>query len=181
MPKDELLRIYTPEGEPTDAFKRRDEVHRSGDWHGTVHLWVMNSSAELLFQKRADTAELHPGLWDVSAAGHIVSDDSVEASIEREALEELGIAIPAKTARWLFTLKTDTRSETLYERVFQHVYLIDMDLDINALKPQREEVAAVKWRHFSHLAGLCRDSAGYVPRLQEYASLLAYLDNRGPA
>lgn len=179
MAGDELLRIYTPEGEPTDTYKRRDEVHRDGDWHGTVHLWVINSAAELLFQKRSNSAELHPGLWDVSAAGHIVSDDSIEMSLAREAHEELGISIAASDAIWLFTLKTETHSRALHERVFQSIYLINMDISLPELKPQLAEVAAVAWHHYSLLASLSRDSTGFVPRADEYARLLAYLEKRG--
>lgn len=175
MAHDELLRIYTPEGKLTNTFKQRGEVHRDGDWHGTVHLWVMNSSSELLFQKRADSAELNPGLWDVSAAGHIVDDDSPELSLEREALEELGITIAASDAKWLFTLKTDSHSGSLHERVFQHVYFIAMDIDLAKLKPQVEEVAGLRWQHYSLLAKLHKDSSGFVPRKEEYARLFDYL------
>ena len=179
MAHDELLRLYTPEGKTTDTFKQRGEIHRDGDWHGTVHLWVMNSSTELLFQKRADSAELHPGLWDVSAAGHIIEDDSPEISLEREAFEELGITIAAKEAKWLFTLKTQTHSGNLQERVFQHIYFLEMDIELAKLKPQAEEVAEVQWHHYSLLARLHTDSSGFVPRNQEYARLLNYLKSAG--
>ena len=178
MAHDELIRMYTPEGEFTDNFRRRGDVHRDGEWHGTVHLWVMNSSAELLFQKRADTAELNPGLWDVSAAGHIVNDDSPELSLEREALEELGITIAAKEVKWLFRLKTESYNGTLHERVFQHVYLIHRNIDLAELKLQVEEVAGVEWHHCSILEKLRKDSTGFVPRTEEYARLLDYLDNQ---
>jgi 8-oxo-dGTP diphosphatase len=178
MAHDELLRIYTPAGEVTDTFRRRSEVHRDGDWHGTIHLWVMNSFAELLFQKRADTAELNPGLWDVSAAGHIVNDDSPELSLEREALEELGITIAAKEVNWLFTLKSESHTDILHERVFQHVYLIKRNIDLTELNLQVEEVAGVAWHHYSILARLREDSTGFVPRLEEYARLSDYLENQ---
>lgn len=109
MAYDELLRIYTSEGELTETFKQRGEVH--------------------------------PGLWDVSTAGHIVSDDSCEMSLEREAFEELGIRINAREAKWLFTLQTESHSEHLHERVFQCIYLINKDISLQDLKPQVEEVA----------------------------------------
>lgn len=175
MAYDELLRIFTSDGAPTDTFKQRGEVHRDGDWHATVHLWLMNSSAELLFQRRSNNTELHPGLWDVSAAGHVVGDEDIETSLEREALEELGIRITAGGAKWLFTLKTETCSETLRERVFQHIYLINRDISPGELKPQAAEVAAVEWHHYSLLQRLLKDTNGFVPRLEEYARLLDYL------
>lgn len=180
MAFNELLRLYTPEGKPTDTFKQRGEVHRDGDWHATVHLWVINPVGELLFQKRADTTELNPGLWDVSAAGHIVNDDSRELSLEREAHEELGLSIEAREATWLFTLRTDSHSSGLHERVFQYIYLLEADVDIAGLTPQSEEVAAVAWHHYSVLGQLTKDCSGFVPRIDEYRQLLAYLENTGP-
>jgi isopentenyldiphosphate isomerase len=171
----ELLRIYTPGGEPTDTFKPRAEVHRDGDWHATVHLWVLNSSGELLFQKRSDDAELHPGLWDVSAAGHVVGDDSLEVSLERESLEELGVTVSAKDAEWLFTLQTQLHTETLHERVFQHIYLMHKDIALSELHLQQDEVTAVAWHHHALLERLVQDPAGYVPRTEEYDRLSAYL------
>jgi len=171
----ELLRIYTPGGEPTDTFKPRAEVHRDGDWHATVHLWVLNSSGELLFQKRSNDAELHPGLWDVSAAGHVVGDDSLEVSLERELLEELGLKASARDAALLFTLQTQLHTESLHERVFQHIYLIHRDIDRSELRLQQDEVTAVAWHHHTMLMRLAEDPTGYVPRTEEYTRLSAYL------
>ena len=35
--------------------KLRKEVHRDGDWHRAVHIWLLSHSTnELLLQKRAD-------------------------------------------------------------------------------------------------------------------------------
>ena len=177
MAHDELLRIYTREGEPTNAFKKRGEVHRDGDWHATVHLWMINSSRQLLFQKRSHSAELHPGLWDVSAAGHVVDDDSLEMSLERESLEELGVAINAQQAQWLFTLQTELHKQALHERVFQYVYLLNRDIDQHELNLQVEEVAEVQWHHYSLLQRLISDSSGFVPRTDEYTQLLGHLKN----
>lgn len=176
MAHDELIRIYTPDGKPTNHYKQRGEVHRDGDWHGTVHLWLMNSSRELLFQKRSNSTELHPGLWDVSAAGHIISDDSPELSLEREALEELGLRINATDAQYLFTLKTESHTKTLHERVFQFVYLLIQEVDELVFQPQDREVTAVQWRHCSLLEELSKDATGFVPRLNEYARVLEHLN-----
>ena len=182
MASDEQLRIWTAAGAPTASFKPRGEVHRDGDWHATVHLWLLNDSGELLFQKRSDSAELYPGLWDVSAAGHVVDDESLATSLEREALEELGIDITANAAQWLFTLSTESHSGGLHERVFQHVYLMALDVADHQFKPQLAEVAAVAWHPYLQLARVLEDASGFVPRLEEYRRLLDYLQRRsGPA
>ncbi|RWW44042.1 hypothetical protein BHE74_00050230, partial [Ensete ventricosum] len=52
-------------------------VHRDGDYHRAVHVWIYSESTqELLLQKRADCKDSWPGQWDISSAGHISAGDS---------------------------------------------------------------------------------------------------------
>ncbi|KAK8965752.1 Nudix hydrolase 3 [Platanthera guangdongensis] len=52
-------------------------VHRDGDYHRSVHVWIYSESTqELLLQRRADCKDSWPGLWDISSAGHISAGDS---------------------------------------------------------------------------------------------------------
>ncbi len=177
MAKDELLRIYTPQGIATEQFKMRDLVHKDGDWHATVHLWVVNSKDELLFQKRSDSAEIHPGLWDVSAAGHVVGSDSLEVSVQREADEELGLKIALNAPQFLFSLETELKTEALNEKVFQYIFLLEKDVDSNELILQQEEVSQVTWHHYSILKRMYDNSDDFVPRLEEYEKMYTYLSN----
>lgn len=42
-----------------------------------VHVWLfVESTQELLVQKRADRKDSWPGLWDISSAGHITAGDT---------------------------------------------------------------------------------------------------------
>ncbi|THU52719.1 hypothetical protein C4D60_Mb10t06870 [Musa balbisiana] len=55
----------------------RSLVHRDGDYHRAVHVWIYSESTqELLVQKRADCKDSWPGQWDISSAGHISAGDS---------------------------------------------------------------------------------------------------------
>lgn len=55
----------------------RSEVHRDGDYHRAVHVWIYSeSTGELLLQRRADCKDSWPGQWDISSAGHISAGDS---------------------------------------------------------------------------------------------------------
>lgn len=55
----------------------RGLVHRDGDYHRAVHVWIYSESTrELLLQKRADCKDSWPGQWDISSAGHISAGDS---------------------------------------------------------------------------------------------------------
>jgi len=58
-------------------FFLRSEVHRDGDYHRAVHVWIYSeSTGELLLQRRADCKDSWPGKWDISSAGHISAGDS---------------------------------------------------------------------------------------------------------
>uniref|UniRef100_A0A8R7PGB3 Nudix hydrolase 3 n=2 Tax=Triticum urartu TaxID=4572 RepID=A0A8R7PGB3_TRIUA len=65
---------------PSDGYTvivPRTEVHRDGDYHRAVHVWIYyESTGELLLQRRVDCKESWPGQWDISSAGHITVGDS---------------------------------------------------------------------------------------------------------
>jgi isopentenyldiphosphate isomerase len=52
-------------------------VHRDGDYHRAVEVWIyVESTGELVLQKRADGKDSWPGRWDTSSAGHITAGDT---------------------------------------------------------------------------------------------------------
>ena len=87
--------------------KLRKDVHRDGDWHRAIHLWIQNSNGDLLLQKRSKEKKLFPNLWHMAVAGHVehpTSLDCVQTCI-KEAKEELGIDLVEQQLTFLFTLK----------------------------------------------------------------------------
>jgi isopentenyldiphosphate isomerase len=88
MADDELLDVYDERGWH-QGVKRRDEVHRDGDWHRAFHLWVVRPAGVLL-QRRAATKQAWPGHLDATAAGHLLAGEQVRDGL-READEELGV------------------------------------------------------------------------------------------
>ena len=71
--------------------RRRDEIHRLGLRHRSVHILVFNPGGELFLQRRSLSKDIHPGLWDTSAAGHVDAGEAYERTAWRELGEELGI------------------------------------------------------------------------------------------
>lgn len=88
---DELVIVLDEHGNPTGEEKLKSEVHKTGLFHLAVHLWIYNSKAEILLQKRSFTKKLFPGLWDMAAAGHVAASETVEGALIRELFEELGL------------------------------------------------------------------------------------------
>ena len=94
-PQDELFAVLDANGEPTGRRKRRGDVHRDGDWHGALHIWVggVDGTVERrssLFQRRSLTKDTWPGVLDVAVGGHLRAGRRLAEAV-REAEEEIGL------------------------------------------------------------------------------------------
>src|SRR5665648_925233 len=70
---DELFDVITEDGAPTGIVKRRADVHRDGDWHRAIHVWVYgveDSVPFLLFNLRGRHKDTWPGLLDVTVGAN---------------------------------------------------------------------------------------------------------------
>jgi isopentenyldiphosphate isomerase len=161
--------------------KRRFEVHRDGDWHRSIHLWVMvpgPNGPQLLLQQRAMTKDTHPGLWDVSVAGHIDAGGLPLETTVREAEEELGLKVAPHQLKHLFTIAATHRGETAKHGAFEcnevkDVYLVELESGSEGLRFSTGEVADVRAEEISTLLQHLRDEdARYVPRDKEYIEAL---------
>ncbi|WZZ07366.1 hypothetical protein YC2023_093287 [Brassica napus] len=79
------------------------KVHQDGDYHRAVNVWIfVESTQELVLQRRSDDKDSWPGRWDISSAGHISAGDPSLISAQRELEEELGIKLPKDAFEKLF-------------------------------------------------------------------------------
>ena len=92
-PQDERFDLYDENGIPLGIAKSRGAVHRDGDWHRSLHLWVWgigeDSAPFVIFQRRSMTKDTWPGALDVAVGGHFRSGESLAETL-REAEEEIG-------------------------------------------------------------------------------------------
>jgi isopentenyldiphosphate isomerase len=88
---EELFDIYDDQGTHI-GVKPRGEVHRDGDWHKSMHLWIISSDGMLVMQRRADDKDSCPGMFDASVGGHLVAGEKLVDAL-READEELGAIV----------------------------------------------------------------------------------------
>jgi isopentenyldiphosphate isomerase len=173
----EYFDVLTEKGEKTGIVKPRTEVHRDGDWHASVHVWILNSQGELLLQRRSPKKDTGSNMWDISYGGHIQAGNSSLTEAFREGSEELGLTITAHDLTHIFTVTQVHSHSTQLDREFNDVYLIQKDLDISTLTLQEEEVAEVRfmlWRDVQR--HITAKDATFCVHDEEYAALFAYLE-----
>jgi len=169
---DELIDVVNADGTPAGIPKLKSHVHRDGDLHRAVHVWIANSEGRLLIQRRSSRKENHPGLWDVSAAGHVKAGETAVECALRETYEELGLRIRADELRHLGTRRESSvlRGGSYTDNELQEIFFVQRDIDLESLRPQRGEVDEVML-----VDDLPRE--GLVPHDEEY-SLIAGLPKK---
>lgn len=150
VPGEEYLDILTKSGERTGVRKPRRDVHRDGDYHRAVHVWIYSESThELLLQKRADCKDSWPGQWDISSAGHISAGESSLVTARRELHEELGVDLSKDAFELLFVFLQECviNDGTYINNEFNDVYLVTTisPIPLEAFTLQETEVSAVKY------------------------------------
>ncbi|MAD98122.1 MAG: hydrolase [Flavobacteriaceae bacterium] len=142
---DELIDILTPTGEPTGKSAMKSEAHKNGWFHGTVHVWVFTSSRKIVLQKRAMTKKVLPGLWDISAAGHIGAGESVIDAAKREVLEELGLDLKDQELMKIGTrVHQISHPNGIQDNEIHHVFLAELKKDFETLHAQKAEIDAIQ-------------------------------------
>lgn len=153
----EFFDVLDEQGNKTGKTKARTEVHRDGDWHKAVHIWIVNDKDEILLQKRSPNKDSHPNMWDISSAGHLTAgDDSLSGAI-REIKEELGINIKSSQLKFLGIIKkADKYTSTFINNEFNDVYLLRLSLDLDKITLQEEEVSEVKYISVNELRNMIK-------------------------
>jgi isopentenyl-diphosphate delta-isomerase len=142
---EELYDLVNENNKLLGTTKAKSLVHKDGDWHRAVHVWVVNSQKQILLQKRSATKELSPNLWDLSMGGHIsAGEDPVTAAL-RELQEELGMQVNREQLEYLFLSKEETILYNGIERLFHYIYLVRTNVALSQFRLQSSEVAEVKY------------------------------------
>ncbi|MGN6485178.1 MAG: NUDIX hydrolase [Thermomicrobiales bacterium] len=143
---DERFDLVTAAGRPLGTSKRRADVHRDGDWHRSIHVWIhgiLEGEPFLLFQRRGFDKDTWPGVLDATAAGHLAAGETVPDAF-REIEEELGIAPAPERLRWIGTrVCANEQAPATLDRELQEVFLLREDAPLTAYHPNPAEVDAL--------------------------------------
>ena len=139
--KRERLKIFNINYEQI-GVAYRDDVHLNGYWHEVFHCWVvekMEQEWHLYLQLRSSRKQDYPGQYDITAAGHLMEDESVEDGI-RELKEELGINVRYSQLQSLGVIPYAIDNEIIKDYEFANVFIYEHKDGIEKFKIQREEL-----------------------------------------
>ena len=136
-----------------------------------TYVAIFNSENEMLIQKRQDSLDRHPNLWDISASGHVVSGETSDEAMERKLYEELG-----HNHKFLEDMPYLTINNY---KSFGDVYIINEDIDINDLKLDYSKVQNVTWATKEEILQLIEEEK-FIPYTEGFIELIFFnKNNRG--
>ena len=148
---DEPFDLHDREGRPLGRSKARALVHRDGDWHRSVHLWVAldelgvageGAGPWLLFQRRSLTKDTWPGAIDIAVTGHLRAGEGVAEGL-REAEEEIGLTVtPGDVVELGLRRRADERPG-VRDFELQTILFTRSRLSLGDLKPHPAELSAI--------------------------------------
>lgn len=141
----ESFDILDTKGRYTGEVASRDACHKAGYWHKAVAIFIINSKNQVLLQKRSASKKLWPGMWDVSAGGHVLAGEFGLQAVIRECREELGLDLDKNDITFIgATISTNLKGDVINNH-FNEYYIVHKDFDPAILKLQAEEVSEAKW------------------------------------
>lgn len=140
----EYFDLLDENGNKIGKTKIRTEVHRDGDQHKAVHIWIINNNGDILLQRRCATKDSNPNMLDISSAGHLsAGDDSLDGAI-REVKEELNLDVNKEELQFIKTIKRSSKyTSTFINNEFADLYILRTNKSIDNMKFQKDEISEI--------------------------------------
>jgi len=116
----------------------RDEVHRRGLRHRSVHLLLLDGGGRVFVQRRSPLESHRSGLVSLSAAGHVDSGERCPTAAVRELHEELGVRVDEDALERTGGLSP----QPITGNEFVEIYRVISDAPLTL---QAEEIADGRW------------------------------------
>lgn len=142
--KNEQLKIFDHNRNQI-GVATRDEVHRVGYWHEAFHCWVVGKEGEkdyIYLQLRSEEKKDYPNLLDITAAGHLLADETIVDGV-RELKEEIGIDVVIQELEPLGVVDYSVVKENFIDREIAHVFLYRYHHNSGEFILQKEEVSGM--------------------------------------
>lgn len=169
MPADnpEEVFYWVDEEDNTLGKITREEAHNgSFKIHRTVGVLVFNEENHLLLQQRSLKKDLDPGMWTISAGGHVKYGQSYDKAAAEELKEEIGLK-----SKLDFIGKYFVKTPVQKEWVQMYRTFVKNDQEFN---PDPSEVEQVKWIPKSELKEFIQQNpfSGWAAEILERTTFL---------
>lgn len=181
----EYFEILKADGRPSGRVKERNAVHRDGDLHGGVHIWVirfseLDNAIEILLQRRRGDKDSFPGCLDVSSAGHVQAGEDFLTTALRELEEELGLIVGYDDLIYLFSQVQGGEyifhNKSFINNEYVKIYLLSPDVSLEDLSYQEEEISELIWLGASKIKQeLERDNTNFCINKSEFQKIYTLL------
>jgi len=142
MNRDEMLLIYD-ENLNVLGSELRSKIHKEGLLHQVVHCWIiseLDGEKWIYFQQRSYEKKDFPGLYDISAAGHLNIGKDPKAAVKRETHEEIGITMEEENLKFIGTIKETMYLDNFYNNEICEVYFYITENPKFILGPEVEKI-----------------------------------------
>ena len=137
----EYLDYYDEDGNYL-GYKSRDEVHKEGLWHNTVHCWLYEMDGSVYFQIRKDSGKFY-----TTASGHVLKGETIKDAFRREINEEIGLDIDSSDATLVdivpWRMDKIKNGSLFKDRAKANVYVDLFEGDLDSFKFDPNEVLGV--------------------------------------
>lgn len=161
--------LYDKDRIKLDKTMIRGNKIPEGCFHLVVESIIVNSSNQILIQKRHPEKKGWPGKWEFSCGGSATIGDSSLEAITREIKEEIGIDLNSKNVKDIVY--------NSFEQSHYDFYFIKQDVDINDVVMQESEVVNVMWTTFENVLELL-GKGEFVPYQNYGRNHFEYLERK---
>lgn len=171
---DELIDIIDTTGNKTGQIVTRDEAHRQGLWHKAIAVAIINSNNQILLQQRSYKKEKNAGMWDISVAGHVLSNESSKTASIREIKEEINIECSEDELEFVMAYidQKVIRNDFIENQIYDF-YILKKNIKLSDITIQASELEQVKYVSLIELTDMI-NSKILVDRPKLYNALLKY-------
>ena len=157
---DEFLNLIDDKARMTHYSKPRSLVHRDGDLHPTVHIWLIkrkDMGIYALLQKRSSEKQINPDCFDVSAAGHVSQGEEFRHAAVKELREELGLSVSGDQLELIGLHNHLYTNDEVRDNELSAVYLYRGKVDTDKLVVRSSEVSEVGWVEIDELLSVMKN------------------------
>ena len=169
---DEMIDVLDEHtGEKTGEIISKNEAHKTGIWHGSIHVLIVNNDkSKTLLQKRCAEKKLYPNTWDIAVGGHISAGEDDITSAKRELEEELGLNPEELKIEKVDRITEKLVNNGVISNEYVSIFIVYANIDINSITLQVEEVSEAKWCTKEELNKFIEDKV-IIPHVREYEIL----------